>query len=707
MAKTFENAAVVAKDNDGNKAIVRGGSQEDWEKVGKGLQQIPNLNKAVTGLIELLNSGIGSSVEIAAATDAKKGIVQLTDDPEANQDAATGATAITPKAIQSAMAALKEEAAGAEVELNDATASQKGIVQLTDDPKANKDAATGVTAITPKAIQAAMTELQGELADVSVEVEVASDAQKGITYLTDDYKAEKDAATGVTAITPKAIQGAIEELKGKIEAGEIEIVRKPPSPFDDGFGVGVAPADVYESLNLKPLPGTEDKSSFQYGLYEATAPADDENDTTYQTYHAYLKYIPKYYHCFLSNDDATLMDESQLRNLIQYTGLTVAQMKQAQERAGTAAIALAPANVFVNEEEANAHGFILNRGYYDDGKEKPGFFIANTLTSYFQAAAASSNTGKIEIHYYCGSPEFRFTPSGIAGATQGIARLAAASPSKYFSIGGSFQFAINLGRKFTGCNCMGVGMWQVLRMICFAAGLYAKDNTECAWFRGDASTGFWCAAPCGINNGSATGQGTGDRDVTSVTTSPVVAAGSGTVWVADEEQYRYTTHNGRINGITNCNGWVYQPVLGFGAHGLVYNISRKLADETGGAEFTDAIQGTRIELTNGGYWGSDGSETSTEYDATQPLSRDKEHTASWYSSFLYPQPTTSTNPVNAHNLFGFDSFYDGAKANTTMAVGYYYNGGSRNTGIFNNQGLGTWATARTDAGCRIGGYPEI
>lgn len=697
MAKTFENAAVVAKDNDGNKAIVRGGSQEDWEKVGKGLQQIPNLNKAVTGLIELLNSGIGSSVEIAAATDAKKGVVQLTDDPEANQDAATGGTAITPKAIQAAMAALKEEAAGAEVELNDATASQKGIVQLTDDPKANKDAATGVTAITPKAIQAAMTELQGELADVSVEVEDASDTQKGITFLTDDYTAEKDAATGVTAITPKAIQGAIEELKGKIEAGEIVITRKPPSPFDDGFGVGVAPADVYESLNLKPLPGTEDKSSFQYGLYEVTAPTE-ENTSVIQTYHAYLKYIPKFYHCLLSTDDATLMDEGQLRKLVQYTGLTVAQMQEAQRRAGTAAIALAPASVFVNEEDANAHGFILNRGYYDGGKEQPGFFIANTQTSFYQS---TDDAGHLEIQYYFGNPSYKFSPTYKYSATQtqGLARATSTLPAKYFTTSKYFQCAIDLCRKFSGCNVMSAGMWQVICMLCYAAGLYCKDNNECAWFRGDADTGYYCAAPCGINN-----VGASDVDISNVTASPTVSTTGGTVWVEDEAYYRHTTHNGRINGITNCNGWCYQPVIGVDGHGRRWaSVDMKLADITkGNTEFTGSVGGARLQSAT---WGK----RDINVNYAQPFSRDLDHTVDWHSSFFFPKESTGANPVDATNLFGKDLVRTGDLATYVMTVGGYFTTMNANAGVFNRQYLGgTWsANGNLQTSFRLGGYPEI
>lgn len=699
MAKVYDNAAVVAKDNDGNTATFRGGSKEDWEKISKGLQQIPNLNEAVLKLKECVENGLGTSVEVAGATDAQKGVVQLTDDPKANKDAATGVTAITPKAIQAAMTEVKEEAADAEVELNDATASQKGVVLLTDDPKANKDAATGVTAITPKAIQAAVSELQEQIAEVDVEIPDASNAQKGITFLTDDYTAEKDAATGVTAITPKAIQAAVEDLKGKIEAGQIIIIKRPPSPFDEGFGVGVAPTELYESLNLKPLAGTEDKSSFQYGLYEVSGP-DDEDETYFQSYHAYLKYIPKFYHCLLSTDDATLMDESQLKKLIPYTGLTVAQMKQAQERAGTAAIALAPASVFENEADANAHGFILNRGYYDDGKEKPGFFIANTQTIYFaNSVAGETPSGKSEIRYYHGAPEFNFVPPDATGSgwVQGIARRNGNSPLSKFGIAANFQGALDLGRKIPGLNCMSAGMWQVIRMICFAAGLYAKDNAECGWFRGDKENGFYCAAPCGINN-----EGTSDVDITSITTSPAVSESTGTVWISDQAKYPYTTHNGRINGITNCNGWCYQPMVGTSGNTTVANISMKLADVVNAADaLADKVQpGT---VAGSGQWGKG----ATIAPISQPFSRDTEHTNNWYASFLAPILSSAQNPVTAQTIFGKDNYHLNSTPGWIMAAGYYWTG-REYSGVFSSQYEGgTWTAGNFFTSSRIGGYPEI
>ena len=734
MAKEFNNAAIVAKDNDGNKAIVRGGSQEDWEKVGKGLQQIGNLNTAVTELIDRVN-GTSSAPEVVDANNAQKGITLLTDDPTANKDAATGVTAATPKALQTAVADLKEELAEATVELNDANNTQKGITLLTDDPKANKDAATGVTAATPKAIQAAVAELQEQIADVTVELEDGSDVQKGVVFLTDDPNAEKDAATGVTAATPKAIQDALAAFQEKIESGEVA----GPSggtgggsgsgseggeeggggntdpaaesgdigkPTDLGFGVGVAPKEVYESLGLKPLPDTNAPDSFQYGLYEAKSVEEvsESNENYVQTYHAYLKYIPKCYHCFLSTDDETLMDEGQLQELEQYTGLTVAQMQEAQRRGGTSAIAIAPASAFENEADANAHGFILNRGYYDDGKEKPGFFIANTLTSYSSSSPMDGGSASYApgLHFYCGAPSFNFEPEYTYpyNHRKGLASLTSPPIQSSFSATpyDGHMRAFTIGRKFKGLNCMSVGMWQVIRMICYAAGLYCEDSTQCAWY----AEGY-NAAPCGIN--TATGQ---DDRVPEVTSSPIVgSATGGVVWVDNEKFYPYTTHNGRINGITNCNGWgsvdacgiAGTKVLGEDITGttVAASLNMKLANLTkfGDEPFEQLFLWQKTVGHSSQYWGT--------APFNQPLSRSLSHDAGWALSFAVPL-WSAANGINPSTQFDSanTASYFATSLGLKLANNAIFSIADSNVDFGQQEG-----NSAANIPFRIGGYPEV
>ena len=826
MPNEYSNGAVKAKDKDNNYVRFRGGSDKDWEKIRRGLEQIGYLTEAVEHLKEYAlaggsigggGGGGGGSADVGDASNTRKGITYLTDDPNANKNAATGVTAMTPKGLQVAIADLQVDI---KQQIDDAIEDLKNQIENGEitgpdtDPEpepepepseilptltvegypdnvpliptctikrpssapvvdfkrvswgiyTSADAFVWSTTTTTETVIPPRFKLKAETSYIlkgtyewaagGVSKTAELTFTTGAFYIdqptmtvegapnnipeaptltlspfsgTDTYQETwwfiLPAGTGGEAVWEAHEQGASVKVplgkliqgkrylfgasylgkKGAISIGLanansseddrfLEYYIKQDSnnigkPGDLGFGVGVAPNDVYESLGLKPLPGTKDPESFQYGLYEATAP-DDSDDTHIQTYHAYLKYIPKCYHCFLSTDDETLMNDGQLQELEQYTGLTVAQMKEAQRRGGTAAIALAPASAFENEADANAHGFILNRGYYDDGKEKPGFFIANTLTSYFMSSDAAGNT---EIQYYCGAPSFQFEPTYKYSDTQEqtLFKCSNGAPPKLFGISANVQGAIDLARKFTGLNCISLGMWQVICMLCFAAGLYAKDNTECAWYSVTR-----LAAPNGINTTGTTD----DRDKT-VTTSPAVGDASGTVWV-NEPSYPKTTHNGRINGITNCNGWATEPVLGANGNWRMAPLSMKLADVVNGfdeltEESFDYSGG--ISVTEGkieGHWGG----------GWPSIGRSSSHDAIWASAFAFPQGASSAS--GGATMFGNDSYVRTSYSSNIYVGGQWLAG--RNSGIFCRMaGYSNGWEASGMPSCRIGGYPEV
>lgn len=809
MPNEYSNGAVKAKDKDNNYVRFRGGSDKDWEKIRRGLEQIGYLTEAVEHLKEYAlaggsiggGGGGGGSADVDDASNTRKGITYLTDDPNANKNAATGVTAVTPKALQTAIDDLKEQIINGELTppepepdpepepnpseilpaltvegypdnvplIPTCTIKRPSSAPVVDFKRVSwgiytsADALVWSTTTTTETVIPPRFKLNAETSYIlkgtyewtaggvsktaeltfttgafyidqpTMTVEGApNDVPEAPTLTlspfsgTDTYQETwwfiRPAATGGEAVWEAHEQGSsIKVPLGKLTPGKrylfsarywgkkgatsmglanansseddqyLEYTIKQDSnnigkPGDPGFGVGVAPDDVYESLGLKPLPGTNDPESFQYGLYEATAP-DDEDNTHIQTYHAYLKYIPKCYHCFLSTDDETLMSEEQLQELEQYTGLTVEQMKEAQRRGGVSAIAIAPASAFENEADANAHGFILNRGYYDDGKEKPGFFIANTLTSYFMSSDAAGNT---EIQYYCGAPSFQFEPTYKYSDTQEqtLFKCSNGTPQKLFGISENAQGAIDLARKFTGLNCISLGMWQVICMLCFAAGLYAKDNTECAWY----GVGF-LAAPNGINTTGTTD----DRDKT-VTTSPAVGDSSGTVWV-NESSYPKTTHNGRINGITNCNGWAAEPVLGANGNWRMAPLSMKLADVVNGFDelteesfdYSGGISVTEGEIE--GHW----------KNVLSSIGRSSSHDAIWASAFAFPQEASS---VSSAPMFGHD-LYNRTSYSSTIYVGGQYLA-SRNSGIFCRMtGYAIGWKDNGAMGCRIGGYPEV
>ena len=707
MPVSYTNGAIKVRDKDGNYVQFRGGSDDDWEKIRLALEELGYLKEDVQSLKEYILAGGGTGggsgvVDVDDASNTRKGITYLTDDPNANKNAATGVTAVTPKALQAAIDKLKEQIISGE------------ITPPEPEPEPEPEPDPELTINTPTVT------VTGAPSNVPLTPTITVSAFSGTdTFKTTHWKVVKvsearveetvweasSATTSVTVPQGKLVRqtnykfmARYEGVKGtfsawaETSATTLERIVDPNDigrPGEPNFGVGVAPEEVYESLGLKPLPGTEDPESFQYGLYEATAP-NDEDDTHIQTYHAYLKYIPKCYHCFLSTDDETLMDEGQLQELEQYTGLTVAQMQEAQRRGGTSAIALAPASAFENEADANAHGFILNRGYYDDGKEKPGFFIANTLTSYFQSSDAAGNT---EIQYYCGAPSFQFEPAYKYSETQekGMSRLNGDTPQKLFGIHPGAQGAIDLAHKFTGCNCMSMGQWQVVCMIAYAAGLYCKDNTQCAWWANGYN-----ACPNGINTGGSKD----DRDAT-VTCSPTISGTAGTVWVPDGV-YPKTTHNGRINGITNCNGWLYQIVLGADSSWRMASLSMRLALVANGFKelehnpFTD-ISGQALV----GNWGASGGSSNFQ----QPIARTATHDAKWAAAFAFP--VNSNNNTNASTQFGND-YVNRIQGCVIFVGGSWYSGA--NAGLFFRGNMGNiiqWTGGDAGGGVRIGGYPEV
>ena len=509
------------------------------------------------------------------------------------------------------------------------------------------------------------------------------------------YKAKPVAGVG-TIVSPWAEVAAVTMPLFSIAPGDFGL------PGESGFGVGVAPEEVYQSLNLKPLPGTEDPESFQYGLYEATA-SDDESGTTIQTYHAYLKYIPQFYYRFLGTDYLPT-----LKTISLFTGLSVEQLQQAQDRAGAAAIALAPPYVFKSELHALQNGFLVCRGFYDDGKVKPGFFISNTIAMCFESSDAAGNT---EIQHYCGAPSFQFSPVYRYSLNQ--QQHINFGLHKQTGLSASPQFAVELGRKFTGFNCMSIGMWQAITILCYAAGLYCKDNSECEWY----AEGY-NACPCGIN----TDNNHDDRD-SSVTTSPTIdaARSTGVVWVSSEERYPKTTHNGRVNGITNCNGWCSQITLGY-SNRMFASLDAKLADITKGGDECKIPGGYELDYTrdvaNTSY--TDGGLTWNAPQGTCLFFKGNQYQLRWAMHFVFPANISSVNEdFPDKNLFGGDTYPNTAGYTEDDCIcvgggcrlfGFNASKAGESAGIMSRSLNIHWDTAFDSleyAACRIGGYPEV
>ena len=514
----------------------------------------------------------------------------------------------------------------------------------------------------------------------SSEVWTASNNSNTITVPEGKLEVSTDYKFQAQYVSTEGAVSAWAETLGRT-ADSFTITDNIGSVVDGTFGVGVAPTDVYESLGLSPLPGTEDPKSFQYGLYEIVLPEETKQDSSQndgkvrRQCKAYVKYIPKFYYAFLTNyTTGQLMTEETLKEYEKYSGVSLALLKQAQERSPNYAIVIAPGSAFASESDANSHGFILHRAFIDGDKEMPGFFIANSLL-YYSASSNSLNTDT-KYYYYFGAKELNHYEYDLTEShIQGIVRLDGITPPMRSDFGDSDTLgdAVALCRKFDGFNLASIFMWSAISMLSFAAGLYCKD-------RGNNST-------------------TKDADDATVT-FPAMSNTVGTPFPSDSEQYAKTTHNGTISGITNVNGWLWQPLLGTnGNYDKIMPESTVLADITSAG--TELNNGETFEQSpsNNQSWGSSSAYHSTTW-FTQVSGAERAMCGVAPLAKGYPVPESAVTD----SRFGMDSFYRHSAYAAPIVGGDWSNGAL--AGVFHRD-CSSWANAYGDCGVRLGGYPKV
>ena len=225
-------------------------------------------------------------------------------------------------------------------------------------------------------------------------------------------------------------------------------------------------------------------------------------------------------------------------------------MKEAQRRSPYNAMVVAPLDAFTDESDANEHGFYLMRGFVDGGENKKCFFIANTLTTYYDDPRRWTiiNIGRSINRNNTGN----FT--GILRAStyiNDVKQVDGFSPSKEISSRGNFISII----EGTPYQCCSIFAWAVISVLSLIQGQYATNTAQCAWYDASLRTNY----PKGINNNTT------DIDDSSVVGGQLDET-QGNVFVT--QGYEKTTHNGSITGITNVNGWIYQFVIGSWRKGL-------------------------------------------------------------------------------------------------------------------------------------------
>ena len=246
--------------------------------------------------------------------------------------------------------------------------------------------------------------------------------------------------------------------------------------------------------------------------------------------------------------------------------------------------------------------------------------------------------------------------------------------------------AVALCRKFSGFNLASIFMWSAISMLSFAAGLYCKDATECAWYKTSGNIG-----PRGNNNT------TKDIDDSTVT-FPTMSSTVGTPFPSDSGQYAKTTHNGTISGITNVNGWLWQPLLGTnGNYDKVMPESIVLADITSaGSELSN---GETFEMNSTGTWGANSGTQSTTW-FTQVSGAER----AMCGVAPLAKPHSVSEAGSETGLFGVDGFNPYSSYAAPIVGGAW--GYGANAGVFYRDYYG-WALAHDGYGVRLGGYPKV
>lgn len=457
-------------------------------------------------------------------------------------------------------------------------------------------------------------------------------------------------------------------------------------PGTSTFGVGLATQEVLDGLGQKfySCANTTDPNNFQYGLYNTYGPGVLNNPTDwgmgdYGVKYYFFKCIPKFYFAYLQKDrDGTNLNDSELNALLPYVEVTKEQMKEAQRRSPYNAIVIAPADAFADRNEAQQHGFILPRGFIDGGKEKPCFFIANTLALGYAFTASAPC-----VHALVGTAEF-----GQSALTKSQDKLIRLSDFTANSPNIGPQSAVLKGGElsYNNINCVSIFAWSAICLISLAQGQYATSTNDCAWYDASLQKNY----PKGINNFNV------DVEDSTVRINTDMTSTIGDAFV-DASVYAKTTHNGSINGITHVNGWLNQPTIGVSGlkdGNYILKESVALKDITSSnVEDKSLYDKVTFNIPDGYHWGNN-----NKSSLFHETSGEK-----WALIGAFSDDTGVNSQSSALTEFGSDIHYRDARLAVSLVGGYWTF--KMNTGLFCRRGT-SWAVANSDYGARLMAYPN-
>lgn len=430
--------------------------------------------------------------------------------------------------------------------------------------------------------------------------------------------------------------------------------------FTYGTGYDTSTSSAGKPLHVEKLTNTNDPQHFQYGLYKFF------NGTVGNpvTYEIYLKCIPKFYFAYLQKDrDGTNLNDSELDALLPYVEVTKDQMKEAQRRSPHNAIVIAPADSFADRNEAQQHGFILPRGFIDGGKEKPCFFIANTLNSI--------TPNSWEYMHKAGADDFgKFNSDFTRTDTYRWDLISSLNKTAISELNFTSTFA-----------------WSAICLLSLVQGQYATSTDDCAWYDASLQKNY----PKGINNTNV------DVDDSTVSINTAMSSSAGDAFV-DKSVYAKTTHNGSINGITHVNGWLYQPTVGVSGlndGNYILKESVALKDITSSnVEDKSLYDKVSFNIPNGYYWGK---------TKKSPLFREASG-EKWALIGAFSDDAGVDSQSSAPTEFGKD-YHSRYASGAVSLVGGGWNSGV-SAGLFYRSYAG-WSYANNYYGARLMAYPNV
>lgn len=454
----------------------------------------------------------------------------------------------------------------------------------------------------------------------------------------------------------------------------INDIGAPDSPT---FGIGIPSDEEAEAFisGMTKHPDFYDETKAGYGSWVLP---EKSFGVTQAHITGVVKYIPKFYwHPLFKGDGgpSSLLSDDEIEALVPYVDVTKEQMIRVRDKYPYSGVVFASSSAFANESEANAQGFILPSAFIDGGKEKNGFFISPTLTTF----EANGDGGTFYFGQTRGESEKKLWRLTNAN---GFANLSS------FGCRGEASDAITIPRKYSpNLCCESVYTVAALSLISLCVAQYTTPTFgKCAWYDKSYVANF----PKGINNVNTC------RDDPTVAIAVSMTDSIGDIYPTTETGYKKTTHNGLISGITHVHGWLWRPMVGYGCWAAAYRLF-------------DCTKYSISEITVDNVQ----SDTTMFVPITEPIG------SAWSEKSTTPLYTSASgqarllNCVFSHSsgaasaTFGND-YHDRYSRPIAVCGGGWSNGGG--AGVFGRSGSGSsdgWGYSNASWGFRVIGYSPL